>query len=320
MLPACVAIHVVAAAATPVDTDALLARCNGILGEAECRLENEPATPADCWRATVTLDDRGARAAIELRGTSDELLTHRDVHFDARDQVKDRGATLGLVVAALVTVEEHSAAGTASEPASKPPAPPPPAPSSLVPSSPAPSPPVPARGGHRPDVELSVNVLGSVGFLPSVAFGVRVEGAAYVGPFGALLRAEYTPPASEATIAIANGVGGGRFSAWALGAGLCARARPATPLSFRGCLGGDLEATTATGFGVEETSSATAVFGTAWLALGTELRFSRHFAAALDVDGLVATERPAFAIRGAPTVFTPARAGGRAALGLAYVF
>ena len=75
-----------------------------------------------------------------------------------------------------------------------------------------------------------------------------------------------------------------------------------------------------TGFGVQETSNATAVTGAVWLGPAAELRLSQHVAATLEVDGVVSLQRPEFAIRGGSTVYTPERFGANAALGLTAVF
>jgi hypothetical protein len=156
--------------------------------------------------------------------------------------------------------------------------------------------------------------------LPGAALGLRLEGSMSVSWFGALIRGAYTPPRSEATVPVAGGTGGGRFSAWSAGAGVCARTRGGAPWTFRGCAGGSVEATTATGFGVQETSSATALTGTAWLGPAAELQLARHVAVMFEADALVASQRPEFSIRGASTVYTPSRFGADLALGLTAVF
>jgi hypothetical protein len=335
MLPAaCVAIHVIASAATPVDTDALLARCNGILGDAECRVVGGDANATDaasspdatgtaapapgseperaCWQATVTLDEKGTRAVVVLRGASDEQAARRDVRFESRDQITDRWATLGLVVAALVTVEEHS--GAAETPTAPPPAP------AVPPVSRSPSIAPRPVAENAPSVEATFSGVAGAGFLPGAALGLRLEAAMYIASFGVLVRGAYTPPRSEATVPVATGTGGGRFSAWALGVAACGRTHFASAWTLRGCVGGDVDATTATGFGAPETTSATALMGVVWLGPAVTVRLAHHVAVTLETDALIASQRPDFSIRGASTVFTPSRFGADVALGLTAMF
>src|SRR5260221_8740047 len=115
---ACVAIQIIGPSVRPTEIEALQQRCGGILGSDRCRVMMPQVSgegrlaDSSCWRATVVIADKDAAATVVLAAGSGPTAreTRRDLTFADRDLIPERWATLGLVIAALVTIEEHSAA------------------------------------------------------------------------------------------------------------------------------------------------------------------------------------------------------------------
>ncbi len=113
---ACVAVEITGAPAAEPRA-ALERRCSDILGAHRCRIiapgESQAGGPA-CWQVIVTTEggDTPTEASVVLNDATDptHVPVRRDVTFRPNDVVIERWGTLGLVIAALVTVEEHSAA------------------------------------------------------------------------------------------------------------------------------------------------------------------------------------------------------------------
>src|SRR5690349_16655759 len=114
---ACVAVEVAGAPAAQEQRAALERRCSEILGARRCRIVTQADDTAACWHARVTTEggDPPAEASVVLADETEPLHApvRRDITFRPNDVVVERWATLGLVIAALVTVEEHSAAEAA---------------------------------------------------------------------------------------------------------------------------------------------------------------------------------------------------------------
>jgi hypothetical protein len=328
---ACVAIQIVGSPATPTEIEALQQRCGRVLGVDRCRVMMPDvngvgrAADSSCWRATVAIADKGAAATVVLAAGNGPAAreTRRDLTFGDRDEIPERWATLGLVIAALVTIEEHSAA--AREP-----------PSSMPPASAAERLPLPPplaattttatadRGAANrdgwPTVHAGLVGVAAAGILPGAALGARVETLLTWTRLGVLARLAYYPSRNRATVPVANGNGGGQFRLWSAGLGLCMRARAARRLSLRGCGGADVASTAASGFGVADTSTASALSSTIWGGVAAEIFLSSRIAIIAEPNALFAVHRSTFAIRGAGTVYTPARFGGSIAVGLAVGF
>ncbi|HEY2731317.1 MAG TPA: hypothetical protein VGK52_15345 [Polyangia bacterium] len=297
---------------------ALERRCSDILGARRCRIvspgESGMGSPA-CWQVVVTTGggDPPRDASVVLNDVTDpeHVPVRRDVTFRPNDVVPERWATLGLVIAALVTVEEHSAAEE-------------------TPVTPFNS----AGGGFAPVVEVNsgaslpsspplageirVVAVGAIGLLPESALGVRVEGSLARRWLALVARATVFPTDSRTTFSA--GGAGGDVQLSAAGLGLCGVIGGRRRLGGRACLGGDVARTRARGFGVTETNAVVAWFETAWAALSAELRLSHHLALTLGVEGDVLFERPTFGIHGAPSTFTPSPVAGVVAAGLAVPF
>ena len=328
---ACVAIQLLAPAA-PDAVQALQQRCDGILGAGECRLADDVASIAAnagpaasaCWNATVTrtADDTSASVVVRAGGAAAGRAARRDLTFQARDDLRERWATLGLVIAALVTLEEHPAdagttpgIGVAAAPTAEAPAPPP-APVTIASRSHE-SPPAPPR-----IADLRVLAVADFGRLPWATFGARL--AAMLEPVRYLdveVGGAYLKSTGTAAIPVADGgSGGGHFNLWSMTLGLCPHPQLALRLTGHVCVGGDLSATTASGFGVAETAQATAWVGHVWFGFDAELHLTRHLALVAEYKTELALDRPVFTIDGAGNVYQPSRYSINVGLGLAAKF
>jgi hypothetical protein len=312
---ACVAIEMTSA--PPADQRAALEqRCSDILGARRCRVVGpsdvtEAGAPA-CWQVVVTTEggDTPTDASVVLSDVTDPAHppVRRDVTFRPNDAVADRWATLGLVIAALVTVEEHSAAEATPTPGGAGDGLPLGVEARRV--SPAAAP-LPLAG------EIRAAAVGALGLLPDAALGARVEAGLGWRWLWLIARATIFPEASRAAFG-ASGAGGD-VQLSAAGLGLCARGGRGR-WGARGCLGADAERTRARGFGVSETTAVVAWWGSAWAAASAELRLHRHFAFTLEVEGAALYERPTFGIRGVPSMFTTAPVAGTLAVGVEVPF
>jgi hypothetical protein len=114
--------------------------CETALGEGKCRLEGQPPSVAE-WHATVTASDPTLSSVrIEVRKeSSDAAPETREITFSQEDSTRERWASVGVVIAALVVAGSRAP----ESPAPAPPAPPPPP--AKVPPKPQPLPPPPSR-------------------------------------------------------------------------------------------------------------------------------------------------------------------------------
>jgi hypothetical protein len=310
---ACVAVEITGAPAAE-QRAALERRCSDILGAHRCRIV-APGDPdaGSCWQVVVTAEggDMPAEASVVLNDATDpgHVPVRRDVTFRANDAVAERWATLGLVIAALVTVEEHSAAE----------APPPApwngagggAPVAEARRAASPSAPLPISG------ELRASAVGALGLLPDAALGARVEAGLGWRWLALIARGTVYPQSSRAMF---GGSGaGGDVQLTAMGLGLCAGGG-GSRLGARGCLGADAERSRVQGLGVSETNAVVAWWGAAWAAAAVELRLHRHLSLTLEAEVAALFERPTFAIHGVTSMFTTAPVAGTLALGLAVPF
>lgn len=119
---ALVAIHV--GAEVPPDLAASAVRsCQIALGERQCVLYDPAASPAIKWQVTVTTpDDRADGAHIDLRENADTaVLVTRDLAFVPDDAPRERWASIGVLIAALVVARtRESEAETTASPAPEP--------------------------------------------------------------------------------------------------------------------------------------------------------------------------------------------------------
>src|SRR5882672_4214894 len=313
---ACVAVEITGSPAPAEQRASLERRCSDILGARRCRI----VAPGDigmggpaCWQVIVTREggDTPISASVVLNDVTDpqHVPVRRDVTFRSNDAVHERWATLGLVIAALVTVEEHSAAEET-----------PATPFNSAGGGFAPA--VEAQGGGPPGAaqpgpltgEARVSAVGALGLLPQPALGVRVEGSLARRPVALVARATVFPTDSRTTFS-ARGAGGD-VQLVAAGLGLCGVGGE-NRLSARACLGGDAVRTRASGFGVSQTNAVIAWWGSAWASASLELRLIHRLALTFDVEGAVLFERPTFGIHGAPSTFTTSPVEGALAAGLA---
>jgi hypothetical protein len=310
---ACVAVEIAGPPAAVEQRAALERRCSDILGPRRCRIIVAAQDGDGCWHARVTAEggDAAAEASVVLADETEPTHTpvRRDITFRPNDAVVERWATLGLVIAALVTVEEHSAAEAA------PAVPPGPENGGFAPivvaPAPAPEPRVPLDG------ELRALAVGAVGFLPEAALGARLEASLARGYVAGVLRGTIFPSGARASFGA--GGAGGDVDLWSAGLGVCGRSRTG-PWGLRLCAGGDLAHMRASGVGVAETNSAAAWWESIWVGASGALSLASHLALTLEVEGAAVLQRPTFAIYGAQPTFTPAPVGAVAALGLAVPF
>src|SRR5262249_25369139 len=108
-MPAAIAVAVAIHVASDVSGDLLAATvrsCDVALGADHCRLTEAPAED-DAFYATVTLDRASADTAhitVQRHGAG-PLLVERDLTFSTEDAPSERWASVGVVIAALVTAE-----------------------------------------------------------------------------------------------------------------------------------------------------------------------------------------------------------------------
>ena len=312
---ACVAVEITSSPAAQEQWAALERRCSDILGQRRCRIvtSGQDVAAAGCWRAVVTAEggETPTDASVVLSDETDPSHTpvRRDVTFRVNDAVQERWATLGLVIAALVTVEEHSAAEAA--------------PAAAWSASGGGFVPVlerretPAPAGVPFTSELRASGVGALGLLPEASLGARLELSVGRGAFAVLGRGTIFPESNHASFGSAGA--GGELQLWQAGLGLCVRGGRGR-WSVRTCLGGDLARTTARGSGVSETIADRAWWETVWTSASVALRVYRHLALTLDAEAALLFERPTFEIIGAPSTYTTSPVGGTLALGVAVPF
>jgi hypothetical protein len=323
MLPpqACVAIEIAGPPAAAEQRAALEGRCSDILRPRRCRVITPPDgelggdAGTGCWHAQVTATGGGTPAEAVVVLSDDSDPTHprvrRDIAFRPNDAVVERWATLGLVIAALVTVEEHSAAEetgplSAAAAASL---------GSGVPTArvEAPSP----AQGPAPMGSVRASGVAALGLLPGAAFGARLEAFLARRHVGMVARATIFPEHNRVALGAAGA--GGAFQLKSAGVGAC-WVGVAYSLDGRVCAGGDLINTRARGFGVAQTTSAAASSEAVWTGALVEWRLLSHLALTFEAEAALLLERPTFAIEGAPGAFTPSPIAAAAGLGLAVPF
>jgi len=340
---ACVAIQLLGTAAAPDAVLALQQRCDGILGAGECRLAadggHDGASAAGnggsaCWRATVAraADDAAASVVVSAPGAGAGPAAHRDVMFQPRDELTERWATLGLVIAALVTLEEHSADASATPGSAA--AAPTPAPSanagrpwfSRDRALPAPvtvgvGPEEPSRAlPHLDDVRMLA--VADRGRLPWATYGARLAATLQTVRYldlevsGAYL----TSSGTGATTLADGGTGGGHFNLWSMTLGICPQSRLGARLTGHVCAGGDASRTSATGFGAAETAHDTVWVTSAWLGFDSLFHLTRHLALVAEYKMEIAVNRPVFVIGDASPVFQSSRLSQNLGLGVAAAF
>lgn len=220
----------------PADLAATAVRsCQIALGDRQCVLADQAASPTVRWQVTVTTPDEQADSArIDLRQNADAtVLVERDLAFTSEDAPRERWASIGVLIAALVVARDRELEAETPAPSrTKPevaPSAPPPRPkrrprSSVAPRSKAPGP-------YRLDLSALLARRLERG-TPELGgrFGVSVLPRG--GPWFALLSvAAATRPGTEPSVSW--------FSA-SLGPGIRAGA-PVSPLAAEFSAGGSAE-------------------------------------------------------------------------------
>ncbi|HET6284175.1 MAG TPA: hypothetical protein VFH73_24675 [Polyangia bacterium] len=322
--PLCVSVQIGAPPAAMQMATTLEDSCDGILGKGSCRIV-EADTPFSagrtCWTATVTSTGAGRNAAtVVLRDPTQRdgvaRRAEQTVEFRPQDAAADRWAALGLLVAALVTVQQYATDVPEAVVAVPPPVPPPPTP------SPAEAPRVVATLTPPPpsllDWDLRAAALIAVGQIPGVSWGVRVETTLGRGGFAGLARFSYLPNRTG-TVA-GNATMGGDFKLMAPGAGACWTVPSRRRLSARLCAGGDIIFVTARGFGVAEPETTSSVSGAAWGATSASLALTSHAAVVAGIEGAAAIKRPDYTFVGGRDVYSPSPVSAAALVGLAVLY
>ena len=317
LLPPCVAIELGAEPPAASSAAIVVDRCDVILGQGRCHLlvselpDDQAAAPG-CWRARVQApSDAPLAATVVLHDPArpERRTVERSVEFLPRDAPIDRWATLGLLIAALVTIEEHSAtegADDAEERAAQ------------------------AREAERAAallrasqprshvvVDVRAAALVAQGMMPGWALGFRAEANLGSARWLGQARLSYLPTRSEA--GSADGRQGGDFRLLAAGLAGCRAGGGAGRLSARVCLGGDVNITDVQGYGVTEPAQHTVTWGSIWLGIGAELRLFTHASLFAGIDGRWGLKRPSFSLDSGNFYEVPAL-GGYGSLGLAVPF
>jgi hypothetical protein len=222
----------------------------------------------------------------------------------------ERWATVGLLIAALVTIQQHSDAAPAPDQGrDRPPplVPPPPGVTTAVA--------VPASSGAAVGWTVGAAGVVALGLSPGAAWGARLEAHVMGRRFGATVRTTYLSEQRRADPD--QPTHGGAFRLASAGGGGCAADDRTRRLGWRLCAGADVNVTLARGYGLAETASPTALWGAAWAGATARVRLRPHVDAWASVEGAAAIRRPAFAIEGGARIFRPSPVGGTAALGVA---
>jgi hypothetical protein len=225
-------------------------------------------------------------------------------------------AELGRAATLVIALMVNPAADPAAAPMIRPAAPPPPVP------TPPPEPPRERRFSLGADLRV-----GS-GDLPDGAAGIGIRFAAGGGLFSAQARGDLWLPRDAASAAKPSA--GGSFGAADLSLAACATARSATAgnatagnatagndrrLAPAICLGAALIGTHASGSGVSDPGSTTAISAGPFLEGALRVRISARNALRAGIEALAPLSRPSFALAGVGTVFRPSALSLRASLG-----
>jgi hypothetical protein len=169
-----VAIHL-ASELSPELAARTVQSCEAALGEEHCRLTDEPLS-GDDYYATVTVEGTSADGAhiVISRRDAEHPIVERHLSFLPEDAPGDRWASVGVVIAALVTAAEG--------PVEKPPPRNPPPSAPPPPRPPAPHPKAPAAA-HPARIDLLVHLS-------------RESGTDYPSELGGSLRASFMVPRS----------------------------------------------------------------------------------------------------------------------------
>jgi hypothetical protein len=158
--------------------EAMLRRCDAVLGVGQCQLipalksgttQPEPPRRAqDTWTAVVRWGDtRFVNVEVEIRSDDERTILRSPAEFTASDQIDERWASVGLLIAAMVTAR-HGLAHTSDAAAG-----PPPALEDNRPIAPPPDPEAVSRGAW-----VDLNATGSQGITGAPAL---VGGQALIG-------------------------------------------------------------------------------------------------------------------------------------------
>jgi hypothetical protein len=204
------------------------------------------------------------------------------------------GRATALVIALMINpAADPSAAPTVVHPA--------------APTPPVATPPPERRFALGADLRL-----GS-GELPGGAAGIGARFAAGGGVFSVQARGDFWFPRDAASAAKPSA--GGSFGAADLSLAGCATARNNRRLAPAVCLGAALIGTHASGSGVSDPGSVTALSAGPFLEGAMRVRISARNALRAGVEAVAPLSRPSFALAGVGTLFRPDALSLRASLG-----
>ena len=264
------------------------------------RMAGPAATATDQIEAHATVvRDRGSWQ-LTLTTQAGALAGERKL---SASDCAELGRAAALVIALMVNpAADLSAAPTVGRPAAP-----------IPPVVEPPAAPPPARR-----FALGADLRVGSGELPDGAAGIGVRFAAGGGIFSAQVRGDVWFPRDPSSAAKPSA--GGSFDAADLSLAGCATARRATGRGDRRlapavCLGAALIATHASGSGVSNPGSATAISTGPFLEGALRVRISERSALRAGVEALAPLSRPNFALAGVGAVFRPAVLSLRASLG-----
>jgi|SRR5579872_2225060 len=321
MLPPCVSVELDVNQPSLASAAIVEERCDAILGEGRCQVTvgvPEPAeTTSGCWTARVrAAGDAPLTATVLLhdRNRPERREVQRTVDFQPRDAPSDRWATMGLLIAALVTIEEHSASPPSDDAADRERRQRETEQAAELLRRSVPPPPIERRHAV---IDVRATALLATGMMPGWVWGLRGE-ANLTGKHWAVQgRLSYLPSQSDA--GTADGHEGGDFRLVAPGIGACGMTSETRRLSGRLCAGGDLNLTRVEGFGVTEPAQHTVRWGALWAGIAGQLRIFPHAYVVAGLDGTAALKRPSFTLDSGDFYAMPAY-GAYASLGLAATY
>jgi len=317
----CVAIQLLGAPAAPEALQALQQHCDSVLGAGECRLIRDGSNDDknECWRATLvrTADDVMASVVVGGSGAAAGHVAQRDVKFQSNDERTDRWATLGLVIAALVTQEEHAIAARTPPGAGEP----------WFSRDRSQTPPATIaedlqESSHEPLHLADVRLLGvaDVGRLPWATVGPRVAATTEVTRhLDVEIGFAYLTSTGAAMIPMS--AGGLHFNLFSATLGLCPRSKTNARFTGHVCVGADLAEMTATAFGSAQPASERVWLPNAWVGFDSALRLTHHFALVAEFKTEVSvTAGPPTVYKDSTPIFQASRFTENIAFGIAGTF
>jgi hypothetical protein len=292
---------------------------DAVVSAVEQLVQGSPPKDVIVARAEVTHDDAW-RVRLETR--SGHRVGKRSVTAETCEQLADATA---LILALMIdpTASRRKPEPIAVAPPVVPPPPPPPVvappPPPVAPPAPAPraaAPPLPEPRRRWPSTALAVVVtaVGDVGTLPGPAIGVGGSLGLSLGAYRFTTELGYFPTRSGH---LADRPAAGGDFTLVTGATVACRSVLTLGRASAGvCLGAELDAVLAKGFGVSQPQSGTARWGALLAGGRVDVKVAGPVSAELRVAGVVPFARPPFYFDDIGTVYRPTAVALRLGLGL----